>query len=782
MGRYLELVQSVAFIFVVATFVTGCSGSGDSPMLMPMAEKPAELIEIGAASDNSAVLVTECANALDAAKVGTARVARYPKSAGVFRGWPSYHPNRPYDYKSPLQLRSDRVGGFIASHYTDLFGGMFRISANGDKSALPLPYSSVFDVADDGRIWFISDSSLSVGTQDGKVMNLAMVGSVNPSLDGSLGSSPLGPVKLIAAGRDTIYLLIEDGSVNLNNSPVTSTITRSLRVLSRTIPGQDQWSVRTVPLFSDLQGIDVISAMRVGPSDELVILLNQPFKRLVSEEEVWPGAKQLNYSGLASVRVMNTAGSWSTLASKDFSMTVSPNYTHGYLTYNYSLDARDLSVSPSGAVWVGGSGAIYSVSQTNGWALVASPFQLPTDAVGQDGHPAIATFASASQIVSDGSNLTFYDGETCQVRQLKESGFVTLSGPKLAGINFAGAQFVGLDKAGDLLFAYGDGLTSANQTIVGRYNYLFGLAKAKLDDEGFSPTKVKSLAGLVGAATCIAGTSYWVLTSCTGAPQKSGALAGVWIGQSDFGLLSRVGLGIFSNMDSGDAAAIGSTINWPGILNGDAPSGPSGVHVDGKFMYLFGWTRTDPPVQFPVTYHELRLYRFDVTTRVAAPLAGATIASAEFGGRKVDLSRIIPTTGGGPAFVQHRSDGKFWLCNGKELWILDNVGQLKRVAGLSSSVVGVDGVGDAASFAMISSIRVLSDNRLLVVDQGAHAIRLVTDDGKVSTIVGSLNQAGQTMGSLPAKLDTPIDAYMIGRDIYIITNTSRRVLRANNPL
>ena len=83
---------------------------------------------------------------------------------------------------------------------------------------------------------------------------------------------------------------------------------------------------------------------------------------------------------------------------------------------------------------------------------------------------------------------------------------------------------------------------------------------------------------------------------------------------------------------------------------------------------------------------------------------------------------------------------------------------------------------------MISSIRVLSDNRLLVVDQGAHAIRLVTDDGKVSTIVGSLNQAGQTMGSLPAKLDTPIDAYMIGRDIYIITNTSRRVLRANNPL
>lgn len=782
MGRHLALIQSVAFIFAVATLVAGCGGTGDRPTSIPTAVKPSELIEIGATSDTSAVLVTECSNALDAAKVGTARAARYPKSAGVFRGWPSYHPNTPHDYKSPLQLRSDRLGGFIASHSTDKLGGMFRISANGDKSALPLPYSAVFDVAEDGRIWFISDNSLSVGTQEGKVTNPAIAGSNNSALDGTLGSSSLGSVKLIAAGRNTIYLLVEDGSVNLNSSPATSTITRSLRVLSRTAPGQDSWSVRTAPLFGDLQGIDVISAMRVGPSDELVILLNQPFKRLISEEEVWPGAKQLNYAGLASVRVMNTAGSWSTLASKDFSLTVSPNYTHGYLSYNYSMDAKDLSISPLGAVWVGGSGAIYSVSQTNGWTLVASPFQLPTDAVGQDGPTAIATFANAAQIVADGSNVTFYDGETCQVRQLKELGFVTLSGPKLAGINFASAQFVGLDKTGDLLFAYGNGSTSVNQTVVGRYNYLFGLGKAKVNDEEFSPTKVKSLAGLIGAATCIAGTSYWVLTSCIGAPQKSGSLAGVWIGQSDLGLLSRVGLGIFSNMDSGDGASIGSTINWPGILNGDAPSGPSGVHVDGKFMYLFGWTRTDPPVQFPVTYHELRLYRFDVTTRVAAPLAGATIASAEFGGRKVDLSRIIPTTGGGPAFVQHRSDGKFWLCNGKELWILDNVGQTQRVAGLSSSVVGADGVGDAASFAMISSIRVLSDNRLLVVDQGAHAIRLVTDEGKVSTIVGSLNQAGQMTGSLPAKLDTPIDAYVIGRDIYITTNTSRRVLRANNLL
>ncbi len=205
------------------------------------------------------------------------------------------------------------------------------------------------------------------------------------------------------------------------------------------------------------------------------------------------------------------------------------------------------------------------------------------------------------------------------------------------------------------------------------------------------------------------------------------------------------------------------------------------VHVDGSKLCLFGWMPTDPPLAFN-QHHELRLYQVDTSSSAVAVVAGASIVSNIFAGQKIDLSPVIPNGGAGPAFVQHRSDGKFWLSNGKELWLLDTAGQLKRVAGLSISGGGVDGVGDGASFARISSIRVLPDNRLLVVDQGAHAIRLLSDDGKVATLVGKLNTQGATVGTLPTTLDTPVDAFAVGKDVYITTQTSRNLLLANGVL
>ena len=76
----------------------------------------------------------------------------------------------------------------------------------------------------------------------------------------------------------------------------------------------------------------------------------------------------------------------------------------------------------------------------------------------------------------------------------------------------------------------------------------------------------------------------------------------------------------------------------------------------------------------------------------------------------------------------------------------------------------------------------LPDDRLLVVDQGAHAVRLASDDGRVVTLVGQLNQAGQILGALPARLESPVDVWPVGRDLLITTTTSRRLLRASGAL
>lgn len=777
----------MAIFLVGAQLLAGCSGSGSGNASIPPTQEVATLQEVGKPYDPNKVLAAVCASPLDPAKLGSAAGVRYPKATGVFRGWPSPPPfgsTGPIDYYyAPLQLRSDHAGGFVVSHYTDTKGAMFQIAANGDKFLLPLPYASVFDVAADGRIWFVSNGMLSVGTKDGKVTSLAQLGSSAEAKDGTLGSSPLGPISLVAAGRDKIYLLVEEGEVNLGLSPAASSLTRSLRVLTRIAQGQENWAVRTVPLFSDLQGVDVISSMRVGQSDELVLLLNQPFKQLVSEQEVWPGAKQLRYVGNASVRTLGTAGTWTELGSESYSLSVSPNAIHGYRTYSYSLDAKDLSVAANGNIWVGGAGAIYSVDEVSGWKLVASPYQMSIDYVGQDGPVATASFANAGQVVADNAGVTFYDGETCQIRRLENGQITTFSGPVIGAQSFAGVGFIGQNSLGGLLFAYGSSTDDGESNQYGRYASLFGLAKTTLSDALFSTTRIKSLSGTAGAVACSVGTSYWAgMASCIGGPPATQSEIGFWLGLGESGPIARIGSSIYSGMDAGEGTVVGSTLNWPGILNGDAPSGPSGIHVDGNSLYLFGWVRTDPPVQFPLTYHELRLYRLDMATGAASPLAGKSIASAAYGGQKIDLAPIIPTVGGRPAFVQHRSDGKFWLSNGKELWILDTIGQSKRVAGLSSSGGGVDGVGAAASFALISSIRVLPDNRLLIVDQGAHAIRLLTDDGKVVTIVGKLNVQGQVTGPLPASLDSPLDAYAVGRDVYISTKTSRNLLLASKVL
>ena len=743
----------------------GCSGSADntgkqtSPLFPGVVPS---LSVLGSPVDATKVLATECANPVDPANTGAASIARYPKSVGTFRGWPSSGANAALDYASPLQMRADQSGGFVVSHATKLSGAMFQIAADGAKSLLPLPYASVFDVAPDGRIWFALGSTLAVGTKDGKYNTLAALGA--------------GKISAIAAGQNTIYVLSEEGELRLDATPV-STLSRTLTVISRPSSNVDVWTPKSMPWFSDLNSLDVVSAMRVGPADELYVLLNKPFAKVIAELELWPGAKALTYQGTASVRVASTTGTWRTLATQNFVTSSSPNYTHGYTSFAYDLDVKDLSVAPNGNVWVGGAGALYAVDATTGWTLVDTPAQKPQDVLGQDGDLLNASFASATQLVAGNAEVFFYDGEICQIRKFKDKLLTTFSGPMLAGVNFASAGFIGQDLTGDLLFSYGNDFDNLSKTISGRYQTRSSLAKVKLNDNAFTPIKLKSLAASTGPMVCTASASYWVFSGCAGAPINSSLNATHWLGQPEPGqLLRREGANIYTDFANGASTLTSSTLGFPGVLNGDAPSGPSGVHVEAHQMFLFGWVRTDPPVQMPAAYHELRIYKVDLSTGRATAIAGATAPM----GSKTDLSPLIPTAGGGPAFIQHRGDGSFWLSNGKEIWFLDTTGKIQRIAGLASTVLATDGIGSTSSFGLISNIRLLTDKRLMVIDQGAHAIRVVSTDGKVETLVGKLNQPGSYTGPLPALLESPSDAFVVGRDVYISSMRSRQLLRASS--
>ena len=758
------------------------AGGADATAPPPPPQAVPALQMVGAPVDANAVNAPVCATPYAVATVGPAATVRYPASTGSFRGWPSPSGDAVV-YGSPIQVRTDRAGGFVVSHNTDANGAMFRVAANGDKSVLPIPYGPTFDVAADGTVWFVRNGSLFVATQNGTIANVATLGNSAAAVDGPLGSAPLGPVTLIAAGKDKVYLLVEEATPNVTDTPSPVAFKRSLRELSRSTQISGGWVVKTLPLWAGLQTVDVISSIRVSATDQLVVLVNEPFKGLLSQQQIFPGGIAYQYGAETWVGVLDSANNWTEIARKAYVLDVVPNATHGYRTFNYWLDAKDLAVAPNGDIWVGGAGAIFKVDRAGGWQPAASAVQHPSDQVGRDGKLAEATFASASQLVADNAGITFYDGETCQIRRLANENIATLSGPQLGGPHFTAARFVGQDTQGDLLLAYGNSGGPGNVDLIrGLYLNQFALVRAPIATPSFVLLAVKSLATALGGARCSIGTSYWAgPATCTGQSPAAGAGPGIWLGIGTRGVLARIGNDLMSGLDRGDGTTFSSTTSWPGILNGDAPSGPSGIHVNGSKLYLFGWMRTDPPVALN-RYHELRLYELDTATSAGTVVAGASIGSTAFNGMKLDLSPVIPAAGGGPAFVQHRSDGKFWLSNGKEIWLLDAAGQLKRIAGLSISGGGVDGVGDTASFALISSMRVLPDNRLLVVDMGAHAVRLLADDGKVTTFVGKLNTPGTIFGPLPAGLNAPVDAFAVGKDVYITTQTSRNLLLAKSAL
>ena len=72
-------------------------------------------------------------------------------------------------------------------------------------------------------------------------------------------------------------------------------------------------------------------------------------------------------------------------------------------------------------------------------------------------------------------------------------------------------------------------------------------------------------------------------------------------------------LSLYEWQSSTMAKELSAAVNWPGVLIGDPVSGQAGgFHVIGGKAFLFGTVRTDPPVQFPFSYVETRLYQIDL--------------------------------------------------------------------------------------------------------------------------------------------------------------------------
>lgn len=778
------MIQNIFARLVLAgsiMLLSACSGGNSSsnpPVNPPPANTSAVLQTLGKQIDPNTVDANVCAGPSDPAITGSAFAARYPASPDLLRTWRSFSR---LNANASVQMRSDRTGGLIVAHNTNTGGAMFRVDANGAKSTLSLPYSSTFDVAPDGRVWFVSNGMLSVASIDGKtVSDLASESGIAAPADGLLGSTPLGKIALIAAGANKVYLLTENDSAN-SSLFEDAQWTRQLRVLTGN--GLGGWTVQTVPLFAALKGNDVISAMRSDASDRLLLLLNQPFGQMTTSDE-----RVILWNGSASVWHLDATASWTMLSAKSYSTRRVLAGPHTNYTYTYTLDANDIGVDPSGNILVGGAGAMYSVDTVHGWVEFAITAGTNVDRAGFNGPMGTGAFGSASQMVVDNTGITFYDGQTCQIRRLQGAQLSTLSGPTLTDTSFAGAKFLGINSNGNLLFGTND---LADYRI---RPFIRHLASANVSDPQFVPTHLGSLYGIAGRAQCSAYYNFHSNASfnCLVLPAS---LTGSYLGLNGDTLVSDVPRwpasgSVFDNFY--DNILVGSpidpntvsypVINWPGLLfpgYGPLTNGEHGVHVSDGKLYVFGRMWIDPQPAPGIT-NEPRLYKLDLATGIAAPVAGASIASSSYGNMLIDLAPVLATD---TVYVQRRGDGGFWLSNRKEVWLISNAGKLQRIAGtLNSGDSATDGKGNNASFSSIENIRVLPDNRLIVIDKGAHAIRMLTDAGVVTTVVGKLNQKNLALGPLPAGLDTPVDAYPSGHDLFITTASSRNLLQAKGAL
>jgi hypothetical protein len=92
----------------------------------------------------------------------------------------------------------------------------------------------------------------------------------------------------------------------------------------------------------------------------------------------------------------------------------------------------------------------------------------------------------------------------------------------------------------------------------------------------------------------------------------------------------------------------------------------------------------------------------------------------------------------GPAGIVTRSDGSFVVsdANNRRIRLVTQEGDVSTLAGEGSSG-SVDGPGDAASFERPRALAIDASDNVYVSDDGAHRIRRVAPDGTVITVAGA---------------------------------------------
>ena len=111
--------------------------------------------------------------------------------------------------------------------------------------------------------------------------------------------------------------------------------------------------------------------------------------------------------------------------------------------------------------------------------------------------------------------------------------------------------------------------------------------------------------------------------------------------------------------------------------------------------------------------------------------------------------------------------------NGTAIRRISSTGVVTTIAGSLTDRGALDGTGLGARFGFLNSIVVDSTGNILAADGRNNAIRKITPQGVVTTVVGKLGVPGYGLGALPGLLNAPQALAIDASDVlYLIVSTT----------
>ncbi len=655
-------------------------------------------------------------------------------------------------------FRSDRKGGvwFRYNNTLHAMDGQRRVTATSVKFSSS--YVSSFDTDNAGVVWMVNaDRQLSTIGTDGAVKVLSPAGNqVDPVVDGPLQTANLGYVRDLAANGGVAYVV--------------------------RYPKTQSENYTFARIYKDTKGVLQVETLPKPPSDD-----TQPIAVAAdSQGRFWgifdthrnvvrPTVATTTFNGQYELISWDAAQGWKSLSAKSYQgsgMDFGRTSVDLYLTGLTPL--KDGSVIITGA----SAGLLYKVDPAGNWTTWFDRQAKSSLRLGQDGSVDDIPVSSADNVVEmpDGS-LWFVDQLERRLRRIASGRIDTIAGrPAVTSptVYTNKSQPIGTDASGHVLLT--NGTTSE------------GAAVALFKRSANGATTALVGAGTYTATSC-SSTYHMTYPPCLEKPQTSRKFLGVLPDGRAFGVDSENAFGQVILADaSGGLSQLSTVAGWPagpyevGYTNGIAPGINASLNLidataDANYIYLLVY-RSSLKANAIANQNGYSIYRVSIkdgtTTIVAGKAMPSTGAPRDLEGAAVNFTGLALAT-----------NGDIWLASANKLWVLPQTGALRVAAGDAANNVSAssaDGTGTTARFRSVTRIRTLSDGRLLVVDELAHAVRAMDSTGRVTTLVGTLNQSGDPSGALTGLLKNPFDAFAVGRDIYITARDDARLVLATKAL